>query len=293
MINFFRKIRQKLLTENRLSRYLIYAVGEIVLVVIGILIALQINNWNIRRMEQSKIQVYVGSLIHDLEEDIIMSKFSMNQAIEVLRRVDSLTQYMQDRNIENISNLDILCLSSSLGYRPFSWNRATLDELKSSGSLQFIENDSLKMKIAKYDAFTHHLDQDYVIDLETSKNCSELISQIINKNYFNFKELYEVLRIYGSKPLHWEEHYLVYGSTKGFEFFSTPEYKIAKAQGLGLITNDIGEINRVINNLITLQLKLELRTKYELPKLIKNSEELITLLNELYLDQELYQISKN
>ena len=46
MIKFFRKIRQNLLAENRFSKYLIYATGEIILVVIGILIALSINNWN-------------------------------------------------------------------------------------------------------------------------------------------------------------------------------------------------------------------------------------------------------
>jgi hypothetical protein len=46
MVKFFRKIRQKLLSENKFSKYFIYAIGEIVLVVIGILIALQINNWN-------------------------------------------------------------------------------------------------------------------------------------------------------------------------------------------------------------------------------------------------------
>ncbi|MGB5318748.1 DUF6090 family protein [Eudoraea sp.] len=46
MIKFFRRIRQQLLKENNLSKYLLYAIGEIVLVVIGILIALQINNWN-------------------------------------------------------------------------------------------------------------------------------------------------------------------------------------------------------------------------------------------------------
>jgi len=49
MIKFFRKIRRQLLTENRFSKYLLYAIGEIVLVVIGILIALQINIWNENR----------------------------------------------------------------------------------------------------------------------------------------------------------------------------------------------------------------------------------------------------
>ena len=55
MIKFFRKIRQRLLTENRLGKYLLYAIGEILLVVIGILIALSINNWNEERKNEEKI----------------------------------------------------------------------------------------------------------------------------------------------------------------------------------------------------------------------------------------------
>ncbi len=56
MIKFFRKIRQRLLTENKFSKYLIYAIGEIILVVIGILIALQINNWNeLNKIKKSEI----------------------------------------------------------------------------------------------------------------------------------------------------------------------------------------------------------------------------------------------
>ena len=57
MIKFFRKIRQNLLSENKFSKYLIYAIGEIILVVIGILIALQINNWN----ESEKNQVVLNN----------------------------------------------------------------------------------------------------------------------------------------------------------------------------------------------------------------------------------------
>lgn len=62
MIKFFRKIRQRLLTENKFSKYLIYAIGEILLVVIGILIALQINNWN----ESQKEQLLEGQLIDEV-----------------------------------------------------------------------------------------------------------------------------------------------------------------------------------------------------------------------------------
>ncbi len=54
MIRFFRNIRQKLAAENKVMAYLRYAIGEILLVVIGILIALQINNWNEHRKENQK-----------------------------------------------------------------------------------------------------------------------------------------------------------------------------------------------------------------------------------------------
>ncbi|WP_425287337.1 DUF6090 family protein [Lutimonas vermicola] len=54
MIKFFRKIRQKTLTENKFSKYLLYAIGEIILVVIGILIALQINNYNELNKQRAK-----------------------------------------------------------------------------------------------------------------------------------------------------------------------------------------------------------------------------------------------
>ena len=58
MINFFRKIRQRLLAENRFSRYLLYSIGEIVLVMIGILMALQVNNWNEER-KQNKSEISI------------------------------------------------------------------------------------------------------------------------------------------------------------------------------------------------------------------------------------------
>jgi len=70
MIKFFRRIRQKLITEGSLSKYLIYAIGEILLVVIGILIALQINNWNEKQKQSILIHSYINSLIDDLHNDI-------------------------------------------------------------------------------------------------------------------------------------------------------------------------------------------------------------------------------
>jgi len=72
MIKIFRKIRQKLLTESKFSKYLIYAIGEIILVVVGILIALQVNNWNenrkLRELELSTLKEIRANLIKDIED---------------------------------------------------------------------------------------------------------------------------------------------------------------------------------------------------------------------------------
>ncbi len=66
MLKFFRRIRHKLLVENKFSRYLLYAVGEIMLVVIGILIALQINNWNENQKQRHRQVDMINALILDL-----------------------------------------------------------------------------------------------------------------------------------------------------------------------------------------------------------------------------------
>lgn len=70
MINFFRKIRQNLLTENKLGIYLAYAIGEIVLVVIGILIALQINNWNENKKHKKRLDAIYTTVQQNLKTDL-------------------------------------------------------------------------------------------------------------------------------------------------------------------------------------------------------------------------------
>jgi sensor domain CHASE-containing protein len=76
MIKFFRKIRQKTLTENKFGKYLTYAIGEIILVVIGILIALQINNANDNSKLKQQTKTYEKILITELETDLIQLNFS-------------------------------------------------------------------------------------------------------------------------------------------------------------------------------------------------------------------------
>ena len=83
MISFFRKIRQKLLQQNRVTRYLVYALGEIMLVVIGILIALQVNNWN----EGRKLEKISDQSLQSLEEEIKEARSTLANIISVNKRI--------------------------------------------------------------------------------------------------------------------------------------------------------------------------------------------------------------
>lgn len=100
MIKFFRTIRQHLLMENKTGKYLKYAIGEIVLVVIGILIALSINNWNEGRKDRLKERAYLEGIRDDLTEDIkyvdFIIPFNENRKDDYAR-VDSLVQVRSDK----------------------------------------------------------------------------------------------------------------------------------------------------------------------------------------------------
>ena len=78
MLKLFRKIRKKMLTENKFSNYLLYSVGEIILVVVGILIALQINNWNQDRIAHKETEVLLSNLKLEVEENIKDLKAQQN-----------------------------------------------------------------------------------------------------------------------------------------------------------------------------------------------------------------------
>ena len=267
MLTFFRRIRKGLLGDGATSKYLLYAVGEIALVVIGILIALQINNWNEDNKEQKRIELYAISLIQDLEQDIIMIDDIYTQNNEIINRIDSLSRYIQDKQIRDISNMDLFYFTLNKPHRPYLWNRITLDDMKSSGSLQLIKNDSLSVKIAEYDAFTHHLDEDYENDKSQFEKAIQFSSSVVNYNYSNFDELRRSL--------------LPGNNERGYDFFSTAEYKIGIAQNLQLLTKDMNDIYQMGNGFNILKSYLKIRTTDELPRLRNDASSLIMMLKEI------------
>jgi len=90
MLRIFRKIREEILLGKTTRRYLGYAVGELILVVLGILIALQINNWNEERIEQQQIAEYARALIKDLQRDLDMARIIRIEIDLLISKIDAL-----------------------------------------------------------------------------------------------------------------------------------------------------------------------------------------------------------
>lgn len=113
MFRFFRTLRQRLLTENKFSKYLLYAIGEILLVVIGILIALQVDNWN----EERKRQKEISQLLLDIEQDLNLNYELANFALDFYRVQDSLVKRIAHNQLngEDYNN------NSRLNYLIANW----------------------------------------------------------------------------------------------------------------------------------------------------------------------------
>ncbi len=144
MIKFFRKIRQQLLTENKFSKYLLYAIGEIVLVVIGILIALQINNWNQNRLAN----IEEKTILKNIHTEFLQNKKTLkNTVLEIKSSFNSGKKLFnligKERSEIEKNNLDSLFFKS-LEYASFRPTENTISDLLQSGRLQLLKNINLK-----------------------------------------------------------------------------------------------------------------------------------------------------
>ena len=99
MIKFFRKIRQNLLSEGKTGKYLKYAIGEIILVVIGILIALSINNWNENQKLQKSKTEYYKQLLVEINLDIKKLEPKLNRIEQSIKTYDAYLAIFETPNI--------------------------------------------------------------------------------------------------------------------------------------------------------------------------------------------------
>jgi len=152
MIKFFRKIRQKLLTEIKFSKYLIYAIGEIILVVIGILIALQINNWNETKKISNSETNYLNVLKLEFEKNQEKLQFAIKTNQNNLKSARKLSDLMSNDStnvtLTKLRSLILGVVNSEVQYRP---NNGVINEIINSGKLEIFKDDSLRFMISSWD----------------------------------------------------------------------------------------------------------------------------------------------
>lgn len=150
MIRFFRQIRQRLLQENSFSKYLLYALGEIILVVIGILIALQVNNWNEDRKVKNRERQVLQSLYTEISANKEILEDCSKGIREQLNYTDTLRTYLGP-DYPGLGKERFHNLFYYTAYVPYcSVVTDVLDELRSSGNLQLIQNIKIRQAISRW-----------------------------------------------------------------------------------------------------------------------------------------------
>lgn len=147
MIKFFRKIRFKLINDHKTRTYLKYTIGEIVLVVIGILIALQINNWNEHRIEENQLNEYLLAIKKNIQNDIIV----LNKDAIFRDSLKSKNIRAREEFKRGILTIETMNEAQRFFYEfYFTPNKSGYDAIKSSGLFGKLTNSSLDSLLHKY-----------------------------------------------------------------------------------------------------------------------------------------------
>ena len=151
MLKFFRSIRQNLLNENKTAKYLKYAAGEIILVMIGILLALQVNTWNQNRLLRIEEIDVVKRLLADVEADSSFMDLVWPQLeIKRMSLLSLQTAFAEGTVTDPKSILNDILLGTHRSKVQFEGRRSTYNDLIGSGNLGIIRNPDVRTQIANY-----------------------------------------------------------------------------------------------------------------------------------------------
>jgi len=193
MIKFFRKIRQNLLTENKFSKYFFYAIGEIVLVVIGILIALSINNWN----ETQKEKVKLNNVLEIVKLDLIKDTLNISIPIKYYEEKNILLSKIINKK-KSKSSLDSITELNYKNYRStltaitsregFNIQNKGINLLKNILINSSFEKDTLISNlIEKHSVFENYFKSDNEVQKRTRKNFEEYSEFSWFLDYINYE----------------------------------------------------------------------------------------------------------
>ena len=153
MFRLFRRLRQRFLFEKKFSRYLLYATGEVIILILGIVIALQVNNWNEMRQRRILEISILESLKSDLEQDIEEWQNDKGLHKSVLKSIEIVSDHIEN-DLPHTDTLNFHFLNATL-VSYFSFHSGALETLKSTG-INIISNEELRKEIV--DLYTYWFD---------------------------------------------------------------------------------------------------------------------------------------
>ena len=163
MLKFFRRIRRKLIEDGNLRRYLFYAIGEILLVMIGILLALQVNNWNENKKAKKEELVALKDLLHEFQRN--ESEFHLHAKYQNSME-SSWADYLAIITNEELPDSIRAQTRPLMAFRTFTISNIKLNSLLATGYIDRIQNDSLKQLLLQWNDILldyQIIEQDHVI----------------------------------------------------------------------------------------------------------------------------------
>ena len=194
MIKFFRKLRQNFIAEGKTLNYVKYAIGEIILVVIGILIALEVNNWNNERKDSIKENYYLNSI----KSSIQLSQNELNRVINDAENIYScadtlflLLAHKEDQYLNGIF-LDSLLISAG-DYSKISLNDGGIQEILNTGSLDLIKDERIRIVLASWDERMHNIRKWEDETQYISRNYMEYLIKFLDYSRYELDSLNSVV----------------------------------------------------------------------------------------------------
>ncbi len=251
MLKFFRRIRRTLLSENKFSKYLVYAIGEIVLVVIGILIALQINNWNENRKEAESERKLFANLKIDFQNRLNeLEAFYVSKKVAVQNIHKLNTIIAEEKSAIDESEI-VEILASLVNNFTFNEDFKLLEGVFNTGLINDIKNEELKRHLIEWPQLVEEmLEEQRIFQNDNLTKFGPLLDK-----YVSNRRLYENFRI--------------------------RNYQLPKGRSVTLKENYEGLLNDPLleNYLATKELHLKISI-IDNGNLIESAKEIIRLLEE-------------
>lgn len=151
MLHLFRRLRRDLIDKRRIGNYLLYALGEILLVVVGILIALQVNNWNDARKARAVELEYLSNIRADLTENLAEIDRFISARADRIADAAAVVSSIESEEAVDAHEFNARCIHI-YEWRRFSQINFTFEELLNSGKLALISNDGIKSSLLRLES---------------------------------------------------------------------------------------------------------------------------------------------